>query len=73
MSISKSFIDNLLPNSEIEADLINTLWENESECVLELAQRKIIVPRNVQLEVVSKSYRQNNYQIGFGNYFATQI
>ncbi|WP_427160445.1 hypothetical protein ACQFX9_01840 [Aliinostoc sp. HNIBRCY26] len=41
--------------------------------MLELAQRTIIVPRNVQLEVVSKSYRQNNYQIGFGNYFAAQI
>ncbi|MBD2597502.1 hypothetical protein H6G74_24725 [Nostoc spongiaeforme FACHB-130] len=66
-------IDDFLPDSKIKSDLINTLWEDKLECVLELERGTIIVPHDVLLEVVSKSYRQNNYQIGFGNYYAAQI
>ncbi|MBH8562838.1 hypothetical protein I8748_11710 [Nostoc sp. CENA67] len=73
MSISYIVIDDFLTDNEVKKDLINTIWEDKSECLLELEQKTIIVPRNTLLEVVSKSYRQNNYQIGFGNYYAAQI
>lgn len=73
MSSSYIVIDDFLTDSEVKADLINNLWEDKLECVLKLEQGTIIVPRNVLLEVISKSYRQNNYQIGFGNYYASQI
>ncbi|MEH2059350.1 MAG: hypothetical protein V7K97_24995 [Nostoc sp.] len=67
------FIDNFLTDSEVKEDLINTIWEDELECELELERGKFLVYRNTLLEVVSKSYRQNNYQIGFGNYYVAQI
>ncbi|MEH1820354.1 MAG: hypothetical protein V7L31_14945 [Nostoc sp.] len=73
MSTSHIVIDNFLTDSEVKEDLINTIWEDDLSCELELEQGTVLVYRNTLLEVVSKSYRQNNYQIGFGNYYAAQI
>jgi len=77
MPISYPILDDFLPDSKIKEDLLNMLWEDELECELEceieLEIGTIKVPRDALLEVVSKSYRNNRYNIGFGNYYAAQV
>ncbi len=66
-------LDDFIRDSQIKHDLLNILWEDELECEIELETGTIKVPRDTLLEVVSKSYRQNKYGIGFGNYYAAQV
>lgn len=66
-------LDDFIPDDKVQGDLLKILWDDDPECEIELEQEKITVPRDTILEVVSKSYRHNNYQIGFGNYYATQV
>jgi hypothetical protein len=73
MSISYPILDDFLPDSQVKEDLLNILWEDELECEIELETGKIKVPRGALLEVVSKSYRQNRYEIAFGNYYGVQV
>jgi hypothetical protein len=77
MPISYPILDDFLPDSKIKEDLLNMLWEDELECELEceieLETENVKVPRDAFLEVISKSYRQNNYNIAFGNYYAAQV
>lgn len=73
MSISYPILDDFLPDSKVKEDLLNILWEDELDCEIELESGKIKVHRETILEVVSKSYRQNNYQVDFGNYYAIQV
>lgn len=73
MSISYPNLDDFLPDSKVKEDLLNILWEDKLECEIELETGKVKVPRNAHLEVVSKSYRQNKYQVAFGNYYAVQV
>jgi hypothetical protein len=73
MPISYPILDDFLPDSKIKEDLLNMLWEDELECEIELETRNVKVPRDAFLEVISKSYRQNKYDIAFGNYYAAQV
>ena len=73
MSISYPILDDFLPDSRVKEDLLNILWKDELECEIELEKGKIKVPRDALLEVVYKSYRQNKYQVGLGNYYAVQV
>ncbi|WP_333028494.1 MULTISPECIES: hypothetical protein [unclassified Microcoleus] len=73
MPISYPILDDFLPDSKIKEDLLTILWENELDCEIELEIGTIKVPRSTVLEVISKSCRQNNYPIGFGNYYAAQV
>ncbi|MBD2183323.1 hypothetical protein H6S82_17450 [Planktothrix sp. FACHB-1355] len=73
MSILYPVLDDFLPDYKVKEDLLNILWEDDLECEIDLETGKIKVPRDTLLEVISKSYRQNNYQIGFGNYYAAQV
>lgn len=73
MPISYPILDDFLPDSKIKEDLLNMLWEDKLECEIELETRNVKVPRDAFLEVISKSYRQNKYDIAFGNYYAAQV
>ncbi|MEA5472337.1 hypothetical protein [Spirulina sp. 06S082] len=75
-------LDDFLPDSQIQSDLLYILWEQTSpeEIVdalppgtLEIDDKYIEIPSNVKLEVIAKSYRQHNYESGFGDHYAALI
>ena len=66
-------LDDFLPNELIEKDLSNLLWEDDPDVPIELEEESIVVPVGIPLEIVSKSYRQNVYEGGFGNHYATLV
>jgi len=73
MSISYPILDDFLPDSKIKEDLLNMLWKDEFECEIELETGNIKVPRDALLEVVYKHYRENKYNVAFGNYYRVQV
>jgi hypothetical protein len=73
MSTPYPILDDFLPDFQIKQDLLHILWEDELECEIELETGTIQVPRDALLEVISKSYMQNKYDIGFGNYYVAQV
>lgn len=66
-------LDEFLPNKLIQEDLSRILWMENPEEPIELEEKYVMVPHGCPLEVVSKSYRKNFYEIGFGNYYAAQV
>lgn len=73
MPTQRPNLDELIPDSRIQDDLLKILWEGEEEGEITLEVGIIKVPRSAFLEVISKSYRRNVYQIGFCNYYAAQV
>jgi hypothetical protein len=73
--LNNSFdINQFLPDSLIQDDLLKFLWGDRNECEIELDENNtIVVSRSVKLEVIVKLYRHSVYKVGFGNYFCAEV
>ena len=66
-------LDDFLPDEIIQQDLSRILWTEIAGKPIELEDKYVIVPQGTILEVVSKNYRKNLYNIGFFNYYKAQV
>ena len=66
-------LDKFLPDKLIQEDLSKKLWIEKTGKLIELEEKSVIVPYGAILEVVSKSYRKNFYNIGFRNHYAALV
>ena len=66
-------LDEFLPDELIQEDLSKILWIEKIGKLIEIEEKNVIVPYGALLEVVSKSYRKNFYNIGFGNHYAVLV
>lgn len=73
MSTEHLNLNEFLSDSRVQDDLLKALWDDKEECDIILESETIKVPRSAFLEVISKSYRENIYRVGFGNYYAAQV
>jgi hypothetical protein len=62
------YLDSLLPNEKVIQDMVNYTWGNENhEVAVEVEDEvKIILARPLPIEVVTKAFYQEYFEIGFG-------
>jgi hypothetical protein len=65
-------LDKALPDSQVVSDISRILWR-ESNGLVELEEGDLSVPQSVPIEIVTKAFFKEYYDISFGNCFRTQV
>lgn len=66
-------LDDFLRDDRIQHDLADILWNQIPDGRVEIDEEYIKIPSDAKLEVIAKSYRQHNYESGFGDHYAALI
>ncbi len=60
------YLDSLLPNEKVIQDMVNYTWGNENREVEVEDEAKIVLEKPLLIEVVTKAFYQEYFEIGFG-------
>ncbi len=64
------YLDTILPDKQVVADVANMLNLSEGEASVELENLQVSIPTNATIEVVTKALFKDDHETGFGTYKA---
>jgi uncharacterized ParB-like nuclease family protein len=66
-------LDKILSDAQIIRDISHILWGETASTEVELNGSKIVVPLNEPIDIVTKAFFKEYFDIGYGNCYRVQI